>query len=501
MTDVSHSRGPMHTRLKTIVASVALCSALAWADPPKPRVMVIMDTSKSMTEKPKFVVPSDAVCSPWPGACVKSLPNDAITLSTPGSRGDYDPVLNNGCDNKFCAAKSVVYNVLPDFADDARIGITTYFQYILTGTRPESRATRCSYDILAPAGQSRIFSSLLDYTGGGAGDLCSFITPFGGCAKTASHYFPDSTSGSGSNLLKGLCKNPPGYTTPTDPLSTPTACSGSNLDCYQLVKRHATPQVAVQCSINAYPAGGLTFPRTLTASTSWCTAGKYTSSSAQVIAPALGSYYERVVASGTLMCPGAVVAQGVLPAGLGTDFNSLTSGTAVGNWLAAPNTTVGMNCSAESPCTMFLGSSVPVVYTSKRNWFLFYGTSPVGASPFTDVPGTYGAPNTYTYASSTAVTGYTSALLTGTRSGIALVRLVWPTPLRLRSRRALAAPEALAATRPAASRPSASTRRKRLWQAGRWLRPRAQRIRHLGCQAPPTTAGRAPPVSPERRAT
>jgi hypothetical protein len=160
----------MHTRLTPVALALALFSGAALAQTPKPRVMVIMDTSKSMIEKPEVAIPT---CPPGGGGdCVESLPNDPGTLAIPGKRGDYDPAIDNICDNKFCSAKSVVYNVIPGFTDIAHIGITTYFQYLVQSVTPDNRSTTCMYDVLAPAGTTRTFTSLFDYTGGGGADTC-----------------------------------------------------------------------------------------------------------------------------------------------------------------------------------------------------------------------------------------------------------------------------------------------------------------------------------------
>lgn len=417
-------------RGRKLLALVALCALPALAEPPKPRVMVILDTSRSMTEKPTFATPLDSQCPPpgypgYPGGCIPSLPNDVATLSTPGHRGDYipPPGLNNQCDNKFCAAKSVIYNVLPNFVDDARIGITTYFQYSMKATTPDTRTTTCAYDVLAPPGQSRTFTSLYDYSLGGAADVCPGATPWGSCTATAAAYLPDSPSGSGSNLLRGFCKVPTTYTTPPDPMNRPAACVG--LNCYKFVKRAATPQVAVSCMVNSYAAGTpftpTAFPATIapvtttTAATSasWCTAASYNTMTAKTLIPAAGQYYEKVVASTTAVCPGVVEPQSLTPnTANGTPNASMTTGTTTGKWLTAPNTPAGLKCSSGFPCTMFLGVAAPKLYATYRDWYVFFGNPSLAA--FT-LPAGYGNPPTaYTYSARTGQSAYTPSLLSGT---------------------------------------------------------------------------------------
>ncbi len=414
----------MHTRLTSVAVAFALLSGASFADTPKPRVMVIMDTSKSMTEKPDALNPT---CFPWPGACIPQLPNDPGTLGTPGQRGDYDPTLNNQCDNKFCAAKSVVYNVIPGFVDDARIGITTYFQYLVKADTADNRSSTCMYDVLAPPAISRTFTSLFDYTGGGLGDTCAMATPYSGCTTTASSYFPDSTSGTGSNLLKSFCKSPPGYTTPTDPLVRPNACVG--IDCYKLVKRSAAPGMPASCTINTWVSGGLTAPRSFTASTSWCTVGSYPTITGTVISPMAG-YFEQVVPTATASCGTAVAQSLTPPAPIAGNSQSLTAspaiGTAAGNWLAtnAPNT---LQCSAGSPCTMYVGVTAPKTYNTDRYWYMFYSnqtfTTPVTAvfSPAPTYRGTL--PTSYDFSTASNgpnYTGLVAPVLTGQIAGVAL---------------------------------------------------------------------------------
>jgi hypothetical protein len=153
-------------------------------NPVKPRVMIIFDTSSSMQ-----VAPDDKFGVVFP-------------MNMPG--GDYDP-LNAGapCYSKFCIAKNVVYNTLPQYDADARIGLATYFQFLVQYTGINTQSTTCYYDKMFKPGYTgpeTTFKSTVDYTGGAESDVG---------ATSSTPVFPASNVGApGTGSLANRCTDP-----------------------------------------------------------------------------------------------------------------------------------------------------------------------------------------------------------------------------------------------------------------------------------------------------
>ena len=154
-----------------------------------------------------------------------------------------DSVTNPVCTNKFCTAKKVVHDVIPPFANEAQIGLTSYYQFVLDVTKPDDQATKCLYDVLSPQNQVRTFTSLIDFTGNGAA-VCPTGALDATCpANTRVVSFPDGwTAGGGANL-DTICKVPATYARPaTLPNTAAVKCTNAaNPNCYELTKTAVAP--------------------------------------------------------------------------------------------------------------------------------------------------------------------------------------------------------------------------------------------------------------------
>lgn len=366
----------MINRRHTLAAVVGLLAALpaSAVEPPKPRVLVILDTSKSMTELPKFTVPSD----------------EDVTIPMSAAGGDYDPTIDNDCDNKFCTAKKVVHRVLPQFTDDARIGVTTYYQYVLRADSADTRNTRCEYDVLSPVNVNRSFTSLTDFT--------SSLTTVG--VSTASPVFPTSSNG-GTGGIQSTCRN-----------------VAANF--YTLTKTAYTPGTPVTCPIFTSPIPAL--PKTYTGITvsGGCQNNipYETSNPPTIIGGALttpSGYLEQTVNLSTTSC-GAAGAAGTpntmsLPA---SPAQTMTAAT--GSWGASWNTGgFTANCSSTAtgaPCTLYLTDVNPETRNTNRSWYGFFnGTFTPAAAYAGGAPA--GFTNTYSFSANVGGAAYTANLLTG----------------------------------------------------------------------------------------
>ncbi|MBL8953586.1 MAG: hypothetical protein JNK82_22615 [Myxococcaceae bacterium] len=306
-----------------LVSAVMPGAALA-QDPPRPRIQIIFDTSTSMK-----VAPDD------PGF------NVAIEMNQPG--GDFDP-LNPGlpCTSKFCIAKNVVYDTLPDFADEARIGLASYYQFLVKYDSPNTQYTRCYYDKMYKPGYSgpdTTFVSTTDYTGSLA------TVP----STTATPVFPSGSSGTGAK--NGRCADP---------------ANGANR--YVLTKIAANTTATNNCAGFDYPSRAVPFSWASGAPSgsggaTGCSAGiTYTTKAAstvqnQTAVPSVGSAYtvQYIGPTGT-SCSAAVPLSGMVPmTGPTQTLNAPPSiGTGVNQWEGFANAN---ECNANSNCMMYSASS------------------------------------------------------------------------------------------------------------------------------------------------
>lgn len=133
-----------HSTHKTLLIALALTagSALAQSTPPvnpgsastkRPRVLVVFDTSSSMSQAPDFAVTNMAYV-------------DDTVSPDPSATADAD------CRSKFCIAKKTVYTQLRSHVqDEVAIGLATYYQYLLR-YEPAS-SSRCWYDAMWKTGR------------------------------------------------------------------------------------------------------------------------------------------------------------------------------------------------------------------------------------------------------------------------------------------------------------------------------------------------------------
>lgn len=108
--------------------------------PVRPRVFVVFDSSTSMMQDPAYRVNYNL----W---------------TTDDTRADPDTqfVTPADCRSKFCIAKDVVYNVLKSHAEDVRIGVASYYQYIAKFDPRDDRSTKCWYDAMFKPGFTLYF--------------------------------------------------------------------------------------------------------------------------------------------------------------------------------------------------------------------------------------------------------------------------------------------------------------------------------------------------------
>ncbi|MBM4778475.1 MAG: hypothetical protein GQE15_12305 [Archangiaceae bacterium] len=375
---------------KYLFVVAALSSALVFADPAKPRVMVIIDTSRSMLEPTNADTP-------------------VIPMSSAG--GDWDATTNPTCTNKFCTAKKVVDTIIPQFTGDARIGLATYYQFLLRADKADSRQTQCIYDVLAPAGQLRTFTSQIDLTGSGS-TVCAGGANDAACVGPARAVnYPDGFGGTGGANIDGLCKSPSaswatGYVRPaTLPNSTAPSCTG--LGCYTLTKTAAAPQTPITCDVWVDQSAAL--PRTYTNAECSGKPGVYTGIQTRTLQPSIRKY----TTVGATTCPGTVQAPTTPPTGAGEVYNSLPVGTSAGQFGNLGSLTAA-DCTAGKPCSLYLANATPVSTTSGRSWYGFFDNT------FTPAAGTTSPSTTpaYTFADSTGGTAYVATVpgLTGTRT-------------------------------------------------------------------------------------
>lgn len=359
---------------------------VARADDNKPRVMVILDTSRSMTEMPKFVQPKDI--------------DITFPMSTVG--GDYNSKTSATCLSKFCTAKEVLYNTIPSYVDahNAHIGLSTYFQYVLKATRPGTEATACSYDVLARPGELREFRSYLDFTGSGTTTCPGGPSDPGCAAVTRAMSFPDGWSRGGSGAhLDDFCATPQGYSRPADLISPVPTCSGA--DCYLMTKTNATPRAPLTCTVwSAYP---ITLPHVYSSETSQCGSANYrTLSSSSVV-----SNIQIAVSPEATTCPGAPVPQSRTPTASPTvTYTSMPRHCEPTAAAGCIRNAGALECTSGAPCALYLESHTPTKTNAARSWYGLF-RDPVVAAP------SYTGGNSYTFGARTSSISYVPDLLTG----------------------------------------------------------------------------------------
>jgi len=335
----------MHPRSPTRSALLlAACLFVATADaatipgsgsPVKPRVMVIFDSSRSMGELPQFAAPTDI--------------DVFVPMSDP--LGDYDPVNtpNQACTNKFCTAKKVVYNTLPNYTSSSIIGLATYYQYILRYDPINTLATSCTYDKLLPAGLTRSFTSATDYNGSGG------TVP----GAPATNVFPEP--------LWSTCIN--------------TADTR-----YTLTKTAATPGMPQFCNVYSSrpPALPLTFsnsapndgaPTGCANNIAYETEPMHTNYGNGTLSTQSG-YIEQSIGTGGAGCPAVVGFSGADP--LGGPSVTTTPATRNDFVITGGGATLGSNnmCRSQAECALYSVNTAYVARNQARSWYGYFDNAP-----------------------------------------------------------------------------------------------------------------------------
>jgi hypothetical protein len=403
----------MNSIARSVVLIALMCAAGAAAQ--KPRVMVILDTSRSMMEYPVF--------STCPACADTAIPLD------PAQGGDYSPPPSGAppCVSKFCIAKEAVYQTIPSYADDAVIGLSTYYQYIMKTRTSSTQTTTCRYDVFAPPDIRKSFTSPIDFTGSGLTHCGSVggnaLSPdtlcVPGMTRTSQLYFPDSTFGGGAGL-NAFCPYPAGITSPASATANPVACGADTRNCYVLTKTAANPSMPIDCNIYSWPVPAL--PASIPGVAANGAGCQPSLTYHQVVAPAVfptggrmtdPTRIEQIVTSAST-CPTAVapVINPVDPPSV-TFMANQPVGSAVGQWrnfFAA-----GTSCSAGTPCSLFSYSATPRQRDYATSWYAFFEHPSLPA--VTPAPTTPALTGTYQFSQYSAgpPTAYSAAVLSGSR--------------------------------------------------------------------------------------
>ncbi len=330
---------------------MAQTPALPASEPPaKPRVFVILDSSTSMKETPDYTTSST-----WVDLNV--IQHDDTTLDPLNN-----PVNDLVCRSKFCIAKKTVHNVLQSYVErDVRVGMGTYFQYLLKATSPDTSNTRCWYDAAWKAGATL------------------YYPPSGAYA-----FNDDTRLASVSNVqLSGASI--------AGTRSNQFFCASGAQTQYNLTEEawpNPAPSTCIVYNQTANPGASLTLTSTTPTQTG-CAVKPYSVTGFVTEAPV----YKYRRAAG-LACPAAVPQTGSYAAAPAASTISVTTGanntTCSGNntncWVSgfAPfGSPVSNSCSTTYPCRMYSGSTGTEVDTTQPvTWAgLFGGTCTGGSQP------------------------------------------------------------------------------------------------------------------------
>lgn len=227
--------------------SVSLPSS---GSPVRPRVFVIFDSSTSMMQDPAYRVNFNL----WSGDDTRSDPDTQFVDST-------------NCRSKFCIAKDVVYNVLKTHAEEVRIGVASYYQYIARYEPVDNRQTKCWYDAMYKPGTTLFYprtgttatrlggvtavgdtatgielGGLSDghhascYSGHTYNLTASMVNPAGTQNCTVYNQRTNPGTFTASATVMGSCQNGQTYTVSSGPTPAPASCSSGGA-CF--VRRQA----------------------------------------------------------------------------------------------------------------------------------------------------------------------------------------------------------------------------------------------------------------------
>lgn len=345
---------PVRLALTLALATVshtvlAQTPALPASGPPvKPRVFVILDSSTSMKE-----APDHTGAGYWSYGTVKDH-----------DTGDDVRIPQVDCGNKFCIAKQTVHDVLKDYVENSvRIGLGTYYQYLVEATPPDTRLSRCWYDVVWKSGQTLYYPPRGDYAFNEDNRLASTV---------------------GVDLS--------GAVAPSGSPSNHFACTSSADTTYDLTEERTPNPMPTTCYIYdrpVIPPAPFTLGAVPPVQTG-CAPGKSYAVPTFVTDTNGGSFYRYRQAAG-VACPAAVP--------MGSDYTAAPASSTIvvspgindrqcgspNCWFSRASPTFGRPtntyCSASHPCVMYSAASGTEVDTnSLTEWLGFFDGSCTGGS-------------------------------------------------------------------------------------------------------------------------
>jgi hypothetical protein len=306
----------------------------------QPRVMILFDTSDSMT-----LSPSDT--------------NGSLSYPT----DDYTGPSVVNCRNRVCIGKKVLSQILPSYADTISFGLAHYFQYdttTITTSGGASATASCTYDILEAAGVKETVNIDMDIGGSpdewdcGNDYSCTNVTTLTPrlCVKVSgpnANGYLYSSDGSGNPMYFP----PVTWTSNTGATFTPSA-GGTTLGTSNFKGPHA--------GSGHYNAADLLYPGQPNTNTPTYTLNTVNTDPSSTT----GTYYE-VLATGSgtaRSCPsdGTPTVHNV-----GDVWSGVTSPTApAGGWVVNTAVTSLSGCSTYNPCTFYFHAIRSVVELNQQ---------------------------------------------------------------------------------------------------------------------------------------
>lgn len=350
----------MAHKLSVVVAALTSGIALAQSTPPvnpgsgttiRPRVLVVFDTSSSMSQAPDFTMTN---LSYW----------DDTDSTSPDTTADAN------CRSKFCIAKKTVYSQLRDYVqDNVAIGVATYYQYLVRYDPAPS--SRCWYDAMWKPGQTLYYPRNSQYE-----------------VLETQRFSPlTGVDLSMNNSVVGWY------------YSNHTLCSteSSQYDLTEQQSPTGTDQTCVVYDRRASP--GATYTLGATGLPTWwgCQPSRTYAAAFNQNDNRGGSYYQYRIAP-TATCPAAVPVSAdysAVPAGQTLVVGAANTGTCSGNnyncWRSGYGpfgSPVSDTCTSGTPCIMYSASSGAESPTLTRiEWVGYFGgtctggNQPTGSNP------------------------------------------------------------------------------------------------------------------------
>lgn len=334
--------------LMAVVVGVAATSQAQIINPGsgsvvKPRVFVIFDTSTSMKEAPDYLSSFGFYGS-----------DDTSTDP------DVSPVPDTSCRSKFCIAKKTVYEVLKTYvADDIRLGLSSYYQYLVKYDPIDSRLSKCWYDAMWKPGQKMFLPR------DGTGTLAD------------SNAFPIASAGADAGVVGADLSN---ANTLVNGVSNQGNCRPGSAT-YNLAIEATGAPVTRTCNIYNRPnnpGGNITLPGSGVPTPPGCNAGRtYGVTGFSNYDNNSGAFYRwRIPAASS--CPANVPSSADYSAAAFMNVAAPGTNTALCGsdpyatncWEAAPfGASPSDSCSSNVPCRMYSASSgAETNVTAEVNW-------------------------------------------------------------------------------------------------------------------------------------